>query len=326
MDMRKIIGFGKSTFIVTLPRKWVIKNKLKKGDLLSISERSMGRLEITPGSIKGESAVKKISIPIENRTIKEVQREFIAAYIKGYSIIYLVGDNEGKVSELRRRLHELVAVEIMEVAPKRITIHVFSDISSVSLPNIISRLEMITKTVHEDTKKLLVRKSDLRLSYMEIMEKKREVDRQSLFAIRIIVKALTDPVFSSTIDTDILKLSFDWHLVEYMGKISDHLLHIAFYLTSTNALKTLTKKAKQDLSVIFNSMGENYSLALRSYNKGAVDLANEVFENHTKNDKKLYSYMYKNPNMWVPVITGFLRRISTKSRDIAKITINISTT
>ncbi|MDO8656313.1 MAG: AbrB/MazE/SpoVT family DNA-binding domain-containing protein, partial [Nanoarchaeota archaeon] len=38
MEYRKLISFGKSSFVVSLPKSWVIQNKLKKGDLIYMEE------------------------------------------------------------------------------------------------------------------------------------------------------------------------------------------------------------------------------------------------------------------------------------------------
>jgi len=325
MDTRKIIAFGKSTFSITLPKKWVVSRKLKKGDTVAVREIPGGRLEIIPFLEEEKQPIKEISIELGERPLKEIQREFIAAYIKGYSVINLIGNHEGKLSELRRRLHELIAVEIMEVTSNRITAKVFFDVSIISLTKIISRIGLITTTILEETQSILKKSKNLGVKYKELIEKKREVDRQSLFAIRIIVNALTDPVFASKIEADPLKLSFIWHLIEYMEKTSDYLLSIAFYLTSTDLLEKLGKRGKEEVYNIFSSVGKTYDTALKSYHKSSVPLANKVFDLHTKNDRKLYNIHYRYLSRWIPVVTGYLRRTSSKSRDIAKITININT-
>jgi len=324
METRKLIGFGKSTNSITLPRKWVVKNKLKKGDTVSVRELSMGRLEIIPNTRTQRPKTKSITIPLGDRPIKEVQREFIAAYIKGYSVIHLVGNHDGKVTELRRRLHELIAVEIMEVTSNRITVHVFFDISTISLPKIISRIQNITKTIMEDSAEMLNKGGDMDIKYKELMEKKREVNRQSLFSIRIIVNALQDPVFATRIEADPVRLSFIWHKISYLEKISDYLLNVSFYMSSTDMLKKLGKRGRVALQKLFSDSLRTYEMAISSYNKSSLELANKVFEQHTKNDRALYNYLHKYQNLWIPLITGYMRRASSKCRDIAKITININ--
>ena len=38
MEFRKLIAFGKTSFVMSIPKAWVVKNNLKKGDLLSLEE------------------------------------------------------------------------------------------------------------------------------------------------------------------------------------------------------------------------------------------------------------------------------------------------
>ena len=48
MSVRRVQLTGKSTLIVSLPKKWTKKNGLKKGDSLMIKETKDGSLRITP--------------------------------------------------------------------------------------------------------------------------------------------------------------------------------------------------------------------------------------------------------------------------------------
>ena len=327
METRKVIAFGKSTLSITLPKKWTTKTKLKKGDLLVVTELPTGKLELSLADQKEHAEPKKISIPIANRPLREVQREFIAAYIKGYSVIDLVGDHQGKLSEIRRRLHELIAVEIMEVTHNRITAKVFSDMSLISFPNILSRIVLITRTIMEETQAIVPSAKNLHIRYRELVEKKREVDRQSLFALRITLNALSDPVFAAQVEPDHKKLSFIWYwqIIDYLEKVSDYLLGIAFYLTSTDVLQKLGKSGRTDLARLFDMVGKTFSSAVIAYNKKSIPLANKAFDAHTRADKSLYTIYRKYETRWIPVIVGYLRRTSSKSRDIAKVTINMNT-
>ena len=36
MEYRKVIGFGKGSYVISLPKGWALKNKLKKGSTLSV--------------------------------------------------------------------------------------------------------------------------------------------------------------------------------------------------------------------------------------------------------------------------------------------------
>ncbi len=40
MEYRKLISFGKNSFVISLPKAWVRHSKLKKGDLIYVEEAS----------------------------------------------------------------------------------------------------------------------------------------------------------------------------------------------------------------------------------------------------------------------------------------------
>ena len=38
INFRKLISFGKGSYILSMPKDWIAKNNLKKGDLISIND------------------------------------------------------------------------------------------------------------------------------------------------------------------------------------------------------------------------------------------------------------------------------------------------
>ena len=44
IDVRKLISFGKGSYIISMPKGWIEKNNLKKGDLISVND---GGFELT---------------------------------------------------------------------------------------------------------------------------------------------------------------------------------------------------------------------------------------------------------------------------------------
>ena len=38
MDYRKLIAFGKNSFVISVPKQWIKQNKLNKGDLIYLDE------------------------------------------------------------------------------------------------------------------------------------------------------------------------------------------------------------------------------------------------------------------------------------------------
>ena len=49
MDTRRIISFGTSSYVVSVPKNWVRENNLKKGDLIHVEDRK-DELILSPNS------------------------------------------------------------------------------------------------------------------------------------------------------------------------------------------------------------------------------------------------------------------------------------
>ena len=90
MEYRKLISFGKNSFVLTLPKAWVRSNKLQKGDLVYIKE-NINNLILYPQQ-QGDQESKEIIIDVNKKSIRHIQREIIAAYIRNYRRIVLVGE------------------------------------------------------------------------------------------------------------------------------------------------------------------------------------------------------------------------------------------
>src|SRR3989338_805964 len=91
MDVRKLISFGKNSFIISLQKSWIEKNKLKKGDLLSVHENSEGLLLKTSSNpeMKGEEP-RAIAINAEGKSLGTLKTAIVSAYLDNYSIIEVI--------------------------------------------------------------------------------------------------------------------------------------------------------------------------------------------------------------------------------------------
>ena len=92
MEYRKLIKFGNSSHIISLPNSWVRKNKLKKGALIYFEENGNGEIVLTPELKKEENKISEITINITNKPIQTIEREIMNGYINNYDTLNIVGD------------------------------------------------------------------------------------------------------------------------------------------------------------------------------------------------------------------------------------------
>jgi phosphate uptake regulator len=87
MEMRKVQVTGGSTFIVSLPKRWVNEVGIKPNDTVGIVPQADGTLILTPRLSTAEEPRRKVFHLKKEPGEKELLRWLIGAYVTGYDII-----------------------------------------------------------------------------------------------------------------------------------------------------------------------------------------------------------------------------------------------
>src|SRR3989344_5298585 len=119
MEYRKLISFGKSSYVVSLPKSWVTQNNLKKGDLIYFEQQG-GNLLVQP---KENEVVdqKSIIITADGKNLLRIRRELNSAYIENYREITIKGrELKDKSEQILEFVRDLIALEVLEVDANKI--------------------------------------------------------------------------------------------------------------------------------------------------------------------------------------------------------------
>ena len=122
-EQRKLQVTGGSTFILSLPKDWAIRNELKRGSSMVVREEDDGSLSIAPSKFvkkeKQDEAFIKASL---NDNPDAVMRTAISAYLDGFNILHIRAQGQQVLSsKLRNHLKNfarqyLVGTEIVIAA------------------------------------------------------------------------------------------------------------------------------------------------------------------------------------------------------------------
>ncbi|MBI2133324.1 phosphate uptake regulator PhoU [Candidatus Woesearchaeota archaeon] len=249
MEVRKIVSFGNSSFVVTLPKSWVQSNGLKKGDIVRIEERPF---ELIIG-IKDESkkAPSEAIINCENKSLNELKTEIMASYIRNYSVIRLTGSNiKNLSSSLKPIFHSLVGMEVIEETSSSIIVKDLMDISEVSIDNTLRRMDMLIKSMLDDSTK--------EENIESIYERDREVNRLALLALRIFRAATDNPGALKMFNTTYWDLFISRQVTVQLEHVGDNIKRIS---------KLLTMKSNDDLKKAFMHLSGRYRDAMKIYYK-----------------------------------------------------------
>lgn len=194
-QVRKVQFTGRSTYQLSLPKKWVSEMHIKAGDLVTIVRHANNSLSILPGNNRVASSNltnEATAILLPNEGVNSLKRKVVSIYLAGYNIIQLKSKNgrinpsqRDAVREVVRR--NLVGTEIIADASDLITIQVLLSFPELSVNTAVRRMFLIANSMYKDAMSSL---AELNYELAKVVIKSDdEVDRFSLYILRNLVIA-----------------------------------------------------------------------------------------------------------------------------------------
>lgn len=229
METRKIIKFGNSSFVITLPNEWMKANNLEKG-----SEINLGVTDkiITLSSQK-EKTVKRAVIDISNKPLKLFNRELISYYLKNYKFIEIIGDDIlDKIDQIKIFQDKLSSVEIVEINENKIVFKDLTSPSELDLKHIISEITNMLKMLFEQLKKNDDEKKQAKHFFISQLDS--NINKLTFLAF----KAINYNLDTIQNPEEIKGSIHYWRLVTSFETIGDIIKRIARYLRNTDEKQT----------------------------------------------------------------------------------------
>jgi phosphate uptake regulator len=191
MEYRRLISFGKSSFVVSLPKGWVVQNKLKKGDLIYFEE-SGPNLVLTSNADTSNDKEKESVINVDGKNVSLIDREVSSAYIQNCKCITLKGKEiKSKVKELQGTIQNLMALEVMEQNPDAIIAKDFLNMETVSAKELVRKMDIVARTMLSETADIFSEDNSI-----GIAERDKDVDRLYFLLYRAILFNLENPTIA----------------------------------------------------------------------------------------------------------------------------------
>lgn len=310
MESRKLINFGNSSFVVSLPKHWVEKNNLKKGDSLYLEENGGDELVVSVGAKDSSRELKKTSIIIEDEDMESLKRRIISTYISGSDIIEIRGDIEKLRKPIKRYSHYLIAFEVVEESPNLIVLKNFLDIKTISISNLIRRIDNITRSMLEDTK-LSLNEDNSRVIY----DRDNEVNSMAFLILRVTKILMGDAALSRHFNINCNQLLDNWILVQDIETIADESKRIARFFKDIK----LNKKESDELIKIFDDVFKEYLTAMKAYYTADKKLAYAVASRKDSIFSSCNALSNKNHKPLVNNIIEKLRNMENSIHSISRV-------
>ncbi|MFH0868360.1 MAG: phosphate uptake regulator PhoU [Candidatus Woesearchaeota archaeon] len=285
MDHRKLIAFSKGSFVVTMPKAWVDKHSLKKGDTISIEEGS-NELVFYAGDKEVKKEEKSISISAENKKLSMIKSEIVSAYLNNYNTIEIFSETiEDDALVIKGILRNLSGMEIIEQTSKRIVAKDLIDVSSIPIQSIIRRMDVIARSMIDDT----ILCMEGKCSSKGIIHRDTDVNRLYYLGFRVIKNAMENPMLMSKFETNPWRLSSDRRILSRIEEIADRQKRISRLIEESGYDYKMLKEFKE----LSEDVKQKYYDAMKAYYNNDKKIAYDIEITNTGLTERCDSFLEK---------------------------------
>ncbi|MBT4651630.1 hypothetical protein HOC13_03865 [Candidatus Woesearchaeota archaeon] len=267
IEYRKLISFGKSSYVVSLPKAWVRKNKLEKGALIYFDEKDPDLiLSITGNQVANN---REVTINIDGKEMRQIKREIIGGYIKNNKTIILAGnDIKDKAKEIQPIIQSLVALEVMEQTTKKIVAKDFLNMDDVSTKTITRKIDVIIRSMFEDCKNMFIEDT-----YESINYRDNDVNKLVFLMFRIVRYGFENASYMiKKFGLMAIDLSNLWWLAFELESVADEVKRTARFMGEIK----LNKKKQEEYVEILNKIERIYLDIMKAYHTHDLPLVHSV--------------------------------------------------
>lgn len=153
MEGRKLQLAGKSTYLVSLPKRWVLHAGLKAGDTLFVESEMDGSVSVRPRAVEKPAERRKVFHEKTEDTRDHLLRKLVGAYTSGFGLIEVqfAPDRAPFVRKVTREFCRLViGPEVIEEGKNSIVIQDLSDPSELSPEKCLRRMHLTVRAMLDD--------------------------------------------------------------------------------------------------------------------------------------------------------------------------------
>jgi len=317
-DMRKVQQTPGGTFFVCLPKAWAVQQGLKRGSIVSIAQRSDGRLMVDP-MYDSESSPRTVALvpgPF-------LDREIVGKYLLGFDIIRV--EVRKRISfEARATVKEtasrLIGLEIVEEDYSGIVLQCLLDPSGFPPEKILRRGYAIAAGMHRDAVSAFI-DGDARLAG-NVEARDEEVNRLYFLLVRILRPIVQNPSIGEKLGIrpiECLDFRLVASLVEAIGDESVNVASKVVEMANSRLAEDLRKLFLDLHAVCFGA----HEKALSAFFSGDVEEAQNVKKLHEKIESISTGIEKVDKGLSIEVlpqilsVSAILRQIYEHSVDIA---------
>jgi len=331
MEIRKIQKTGGSSFVVTLPKKWINALGLKKNDGVFVHVQPDSSLLILPQNKKNQLEKLKKTLFVSEETTSYLERELIGAYVMGYEIIE-VQTSRFITQDIRKVVRDfttkVMGFEIVDESVDKITLKDIMNPTELPFDRAIKRMFNIVKSMHKNM--LFALENFNKDMALNVISMDFEVNKLYWVVFRHLNALLKNPAALITPAEEKIsyKSALNYFLVsrilerigDHVGRVCKAILDLPKEKIPTETIQELRSLSKKNFSTLEECMGTLFTKDIMLLNKVfvSVDKLKPDFQ-EMRNIIQSREAVY---GLQLGEMLESIRRIGEYAKDIAEYMIN----
>jgi phosphate uptake regulator len=334
-EMRKIQFTGKSSYIVSLPKQWIMDMGLKQGDQVAVVRQGVSNLQIVPLKHHNKPAgTEEASIEIKPEDADStIVRKLISLYLLGFTIIN-VKSKLGRLKPSQRNAIKeavkgiLMGTEITADSTEGITIQVLINLFELSVDGALKRMLIIAKSMQNDA--LLAQEEANFDLAQEVINSDDEVDRFSFYIMRQLKIAIQNEHMLNEMGIESPYHCLGYRLiVKNIERVGDHATEIAKDLLEyKKPIKKSVLEPIHEMNSFTLAVLDDACLSLfkkeSSHAERTIQKTAEISKYEKKVQDSMKALRDAEEIYRVRRMSENIRRISEYSSDIAEIVLDVT--
>ena len=327
METRKVQFTGNSTFTISLPKDWIDKMGIRRGDVVGLVRDNRGTITITP-SIDARKDYRSKVINLQKESPAHIERMLIGAYIMGFDTIIVRAkeriDNAVK-EKVRQFTRSVTGVEIVEETINSVTIKDLSDPMELSQEKGVRRLHLIVRSMAVDAMDAF-QKGDQTLA-VDVINRDSDADRIYWIIMKEHNMMTRDPRLAERLKMTIEESTSYFQIARYLERIGDHGVQIARAVTAITDY-AIPRELMHKFELAHSQALKMLDGSISAYFKGSAEDANDVIDDRDNlktllRDISISIQKIKAEEaVQLALIEESVRRIAYYATDISEVTIN----
>ena len=330
-ESRKVQFTGGSTYIISLPKKWISQNQIGKGSFIKLREGDGGLLTIVPPSAVSQKKLDEAIITVDSNAGSEtITRKLVSAYLAGYNSIHIKADSQHFSNRQRYEMKNfvrsmLVGTEIVSDTSSQLIFQVLLSYPELTIQSALRRMTIITTSMHNDAV-IAIRTRHEELAN-DVVSMDNEVDRFNLYVTRLLKTAIYNPRIIKDIGLDNANDCLGYRvLIKYVERTADHAVNIAENVATLKNVQNDTIQKIEKMSTVAITM---FGTAMESLFRKDYNAAEKIMQDikeikRLEKEAILSSQLDAEDGTILRLIIESVKRTAEYACDIAEIVLNLT--